>query len=188
MFDLLPIIAAAAPEAPPSTGNPLTDIIRTFHISWPNFIAQCVAFLIVAMLLKKFAFAPILDVLEKRKERIAAGEENLAKVEKQIAENEKRKDEILGKANDDAKRLVEEAKESAAALGERKAQEAVASAQQIIAKAEEAAKAEHDKMHAELRNEFGRLVASTTAQVTGKVLNDDDQKRINDEALAKVEG
>ena len=34
----------------------------------------------------------------------------------------------------------------------------------------------------------GRLVATTTAQVTGKVLNDDDQRRINDEALAKVEG
>ena len=41
---------------------------------------------------------------------------------------------------------------------------------------------------ADLKKEFGRLVASTTAQVTGKVLTDDDQKRINEEALAKVEG
>lgn len=186
MFDLLPILAAAAPEAPPSTGNPVTDIVRTFHISWPNLIAQCIAFLIVAALLKKFAFAPITDVLEKRRERIASGEENLAKVEKQIAENEKRKDEILGKANDDAKRLVEEAKESATALADRKSQEAVATAQQIIAKAEEAAKSEREQMLAELRQEFGRLVASTTAQVTGKVLTDDDQRRINEDAIAKV--
>lgn len=185
MFDLLPILAAPSPEAV-STGNPVTDIIQTFHISWPNFIAQCVAFLIVAFLLKKFAFTPIVDILEKRRERIAAGEENLAKVERQIAENEKRKDEILGKANDDAKRLIEEAKTSAAALAERKSQEASATAKQIISKAEEAATAEREQILAELRKEFGRLVATTTSQVTGKVLTDDDQKRINDEAIAKV--
>ena len=47
---------------------------------------------------------------------------------------------------------------------------------------------EREKMEAELRKEFGRLVTATTAQVTGKVLNDDDQRRINEEALAKVEG
>ena len=42
-------------------------------------------------------------------------------------------------------------------------------------------------MRAELKKEFGRLIASTTASVTGKVLNDDDKKRINEEALASVE-
>jgi F-type H+-transporting ATPase subunit b len=43
-------------------------------------------------------------------------------------------------------------------------------------------------MRAELKKEFGRLVTATTAQVTGKVLTDEDQRRINEEALAKVEG
>ncbi len=43
-----------------------------------------------------------------------------------------------------------------------------------------------EQMTAELRKEFGRLVTATTAQVTGKVLTDDDQRRINEEALAKV--
>ena len=72
-------------------------------------------------------------------------------------------------------------------MSEKKAQEAVASAQQILAKAEEAAKAERVAMTAELKKEFGRLVTETTANVTGKVLTDDDQKRINSEALASVE-
>ena len=58
---------------------------------------------------------------------------------------------------------------------------------EIIAKAEEAARGEKDKMHADLKREFGRLVSNCTAQVTGKVLNDDDQQRINEEAMAEVE-
>ena len=41
---------------------------------------------------------------------------------------------------------------------------------------------------AELKRDFGRLVTLTTANVTGKVLNDDDKARINDEALATIQG
>lgn len=185
MLDILPILAAVTPEASEAM-NPVSQVFHDFHIMWGNFIAQCIAFLIVAALLKKFAFGPVLEILDERRERIAAGEANLQQVQKQIAENEKRQDEILTKANEDAKRLIEEAKESATAVGEKKTQEAVAAAQAIIAKAEEAAKAEREQMTAELRKEFGRLVTATTAQVTGKVLTDDDQKRINEEALAKV--
>ena len=42
-------------------------------------------------------------------------------------------------------------------------------------------------MRSELRKEFGRLVVNTTTQVTGKVLDEEDQKRINEEAMAGVE-
>jgi len=93
----------------------------------------------------------------------------------------------IAKANDEAVRLINEAKQGAAAFTEQKAQEAIASAQQILAKAEAAAKADRDRLSTELKREFGRLVAQTTSQVTGKILNADDQKRINEDALAKVE-
>ena len=85
-------------------------------------------------------------------------------------------------------RMVEEAKAGAATFSEQKAQEAISSAQTILAKAEAAAKADRDRLITELKSEFGRMVALTTSQVTGKVLTADDQKRINEDALAKVEG
>ena len=49
------------------------------------------------------------------------------------------------------------------------------------------ARADRDRLSTELKREFGRLVAATTSQVTGKILNADDQKRISEDALAKVE-
>lgn len=168
-------------------GNPL-DILPIFKVHWWTFFAQLVNFLIVCLVLKKFAYGPVMEILEQRRKRIADGEAKLKEVEAQIAESEKRTQEAMQEANERAKRLVDEAKQSAVAVGEKKTQEASAAAQAILAKAEEAAKAEREKMRAELKKEFGRLVASTTAQVTGKVLNADDQKRINEEALAKVEG
>ena len=35
-------------------------------------------------------------------------------------------------------------------------------------------------------NEVARLVLNTTSKVTGKVLNDDDQKRLSDEAAKEL--
>ncbi len=169
-------------------GNVITQLTEKFGISWPLFIAQVVNFIIVLFVLKKFAFGPIQAMLEQRKNRISEGEEKLKRIETQLAESEERTAAAIEEANSTAKRLIDEAKESAASLSEQKTQEAIASAQGILSKAEEAAKAERTQMVAELKQDFGRLVAATTASVTGKVLNDDDNKRINDEAVASIEG
>lgn len=182
IFDLL-----AATPAVETDGGVAGEIFRTFKIDWPFFISQVVSFLIVAFLLKKFAFGPIQAMLEQRRARIAEGEAKLVQIQQQLADSEASTAAAIAKANEDASRLINEAKTSAAALSEQKAQEAIASAQQILAKAEAAAQAERAAIKAELKQEFGRLVANTTAQVTGKVLTSDDQARLSQEALASVE-
>lgn len=172
-------IAAAAVES----GGPLAP----FGFHGALFAAQVINIIIVIFVLKKFAFGPILQMLDQRRQRIADGEEKLKRIEKQLAESEETTMAAIAKANEEAVRLINEAKEGAHAFSELKAKEAISQAQRILAKAEAAAKADRDRLNAELKREFGRLVATTTAQVTGKVLTEQDQKRINEEALAKVE-
>ncbi len=177
-------VLAAAAEG----GNVATELAREFGWNKILFIAQVINFILVIFVLKTFAFKPILAILEQRSKRIEEGEEKLKRIETQLAESEKATAETIEKANADAKRLIEEAKASAVTLSEEKAQEAISSAQAILAKAEEAAKAERATMVTELKKDFGRLVAATTTQVTGKVLSEADQKTINEDALAAVEG
>ena len=178
---MFPILASAEAE------NVVSELFGKFGVNWPFFIAQFINFIVVIIVLKKFAFGPIQAMLEQRRARIAEGENKLKQIEKQLAETEVRTAAALAQANEDAARMILEAQKGAAAFTEQSAQEALAQAQQIIAKAGAAAKADHERLTLELKREFGRLVAATTAQVTGKVLNADDQKRINEEALAKVE-
>lgn len=165
----------------------LENISKTFGLNTPFFIAQVVNFFLVVFILKKFAFGPIQKVLEERRARIVAGEEKIKLIERQLADSVETTNAAIAKANDEAVRMVTEAKQGAAVFTEQKAQEAISSAQSILAKAEAAAKADRDRLAADLKREFGRLVATTTAQVTGKVLTAEDQKRINEDALAKVE-
>src|ERR1700746_2181513 len=173
-----------------ATSGGAADILRetadTFGWNWKLFISQVASFCIVALLLRRFAYKPILAVLEDRRRKIEEGQLNAEKIKKELAEAEKRYQEILAKGNADAQRMIDEARESAAHLAERKQQEAVAAAEQIIEKAREAAALEHERTMEKLKHELGRLVVDTTAKVTGKVLTADDQRRLQEEASRQL--
>jgi len=167
-------------------GGLVSDIANNFGVTWPLFISQLVAFTIVALLLKKFAYKPVLDMLEQRKARIAEAEANAEKIKSELAETESARDKILEEARTEANRLIEETRSAAAELKEAKTQEAISSAEAIIAKAQEAATAERDKLMAELKQEVGRLVVETTCKVTGKVLSAEDQQRLIEDANKEI--
>jgi F-type H+-transporting ATPase subunit b len=162
------------------------ETAETFGWNVPLFLSQVVSFVIVAFLLRRFAYKPILTVLEERRQRIAQGLANADKIKQQLAEAEQRHAEILAKANTEAQRMIDEARESAGHVAERREQEAIAAAEQIMAKAREASEIEHERTMAELKRELGRLVVDTTSKVTGKVLNSDDQRRLQEEAARQM--
>jgi F-type H+-transporting ATPase subunit b len=169
-----------------SFGDMVRDTADTFGWNPWLFLSQVVSFSIVALLLKRFAYKPILAVLEDRRRRIEEGLLNAEKIKKELAEAQKRYAEILAKANADAQKMIDEARESSAHLAERKQQEAIAAAEQIIAKAREAAAFEHERTMESMKRELGRLVVETTAKVTGKVLTSEDQQRLQEEAARQV--
>jgi F-type H+-transporting ATPase subunit b len=175
--NVVPVLAVA---------GPIGDMVEKFGLAWPKFIAQVLIFLAVYFILNKFAFGPILGMLEQRRQRIADGEANLEKIAKNLADAEINAKSIVDKANNDAARMVKEAGDSAKNFAEKRQQEAIHEANQIMAKAREAAQLEHEQLMSQLKREFGRMVADATARVTGKVLNADDQSRINREATAQV--
>ena len=176
------IIAAAAG----GLSETLHDTAETFGWNPWLFFSQVVSFAIVAFLLRRFAYKPILAVLEERRRKIEEGQLNAEKIRKELAEAEKRYQEIVAKANADAQKMIDEARESAAHLSERKQQEAIAAAEQIIAKAREASAIEYERTMEALKRELGRLVVDTTAKVTGKVLTAEDQQRLQEETARQL--
>src|SRR5213596_2010370 len=171
-----------AADAAGNMGQMLRDTADAFGWTPQMFFSQVISFTIVALLLRRFAYKPILAVLEERRRTIEEGQLNAEKIKKQLAEAEQRYAEILAKANAGAQRMIDEARTSAGHVAERKQQEAIAAAEQIIAKAREASANEHDRAMEALKHELGRLVVDTTAKVTGKVLSTEDQQRLQEEA------
>src|ERR1700747_852318 len=161
------------------------SVAQQFGVYWPNLIAQLILFAIVYFVLKRFAFKPIIAMLEERRRQIEEGQLNAEKIKKQLAEAQTKYEEILAKANADSQKLIEEVRASGDRLAEQKRQEAIAAAEQITLKAQEAIALERDKTMAEMKRELGRLVVDTTSRVTGKVLTPDDHEKINEETAGK---
>jgi len=157
------------------------SIPETFGVNVPLFVSQCIAFLIVALLLKKFAYQPVLEMLEERKQRIAEGMENAEQIKAELEKTQAERDKVLAEANAHAEKMIADAREAARQVGEAESQKAIKSAEEIIRKAREATEADREQMMADLKAEVGRLVVETTAKVSGKVLTAEDQQRLIDE-------
>ena len=165
------ILAAAEGEGLP----------QQFGVTWELLLSQCIAFLVLAFALKKFAYGPVLKVLEERKQRIAEGIENADKIKAELEDTQAQKDAILKEAGEKRQEIIDAAKASAAKLEREEAEKALKKAEDIIAKAQEATEAARQEMMSELKAEIGRLVVDTTIKVSGKVLSEDDQQRLIDE-------
>jgi len=164
----------------------ITQLFETFGVAWPKFLAQILLFLVVYFLLSKFAFGPVLAMLEERRRRIEESQHNAEKIKRQLAEAELRYQEILRKANEEATKLLDEARLTSEAQSSKAAQQAIKDAEAIIARAGETISQERAKMVQEVKREMVGLVVETTARVTGKILTPDDQKRLNEETVRQL--
>jgi F-type H+-transporting ATPase subunit b len=170
----------------PGGGGRIGEIASTFGVDWPHLIAQIISFCIVCALLQRFAYKPLLKVLQDRRQQIAQGLADAQKMKADLAQTEMRRQEILMQANAQASQMIDEAHAAAARVQQQETQKAIAAAEQIIVKARETAEKEHARMFAELKRELGRLVVQTTATVTGKILTPEDQRRLAEEASRRL--
>ena len=175
-----------ANATPGESGNVVQEISRTFGLNGAHFAANCISFCIVAFLLWKFAYKPILNVLEERKLRIAEGLANADKIKADLASTQAKVQEILGQAGQQANKIIEEARTVGAREVEKASQAAIATASQIIAKAKESNEAELVRMKNELRKEMGRLVVQTSGRVTGGILTSEQQTRLAEDAAKQL--
>jgi F-type H+-transporting ATPase subunit b len=166
--------------------NTAGNIAETFGLNWPSFIAQCISFGIVAFALYKFAYNPILNVLEDRRKRIAESLENADKIKQDLANAQTKAQEILSQASAQGAKFIEEARQSAAKVLEQETQKAIATANDIVTKARQANEAELAHMKSELRKEVGRLVVATSAKVTGNILTPEQQNRLAEETSKEL--
>jgi F-type H+-transporting ATPase subunit b len=161
-------------------------VATTFGVDWPHLLAQIVSFCVVCFILYRFAYRPVLTMLEARRQQIALGMANEERIKAELARTEAQRQEVMGQANAQATKFIEEARAAAARLHEQETQKAIAAAEEVMIKARDAAARDHERMLSELKRDVGRLVVQTTAAVTGKILTPEDQRRLVEETAKQV--
>ena len=159
------------------------ELPAQFGLHVEAFIAHLIAFIIIVSVVVFFGIKPVMKQLEERRRRIREGEEMRARSERELAEANTRGEGIVSEARDQAKAELEHARELAAHLHEDLSAKAVADAEAIKQNARAQAETDARLQEEALRSKFAELIAQATAQVTGKVLTEEDHRAINAEAI-----
>ena len=175
MIDALNVLAAAA--AAPAAEGAIAGIAHKFGVEWPFLIAQIISFSVVAFLLYKFAFKPVLATIDERQAKIEDGLNYAEEMKAKLADAETQHEARIKEASLEAQQIIHEARDTGKEMIEKQSQEASERAEQMIANAEQATELERKKMVAEVREEIARLVAQTASRVLSRDLGDDERSR-----------
>ena len=146
-----------------------------------------VCFLITLFVLKRFAFGPIQNMLDERRERIRRSIE-----EAENARNEARRlleehRALIGQARGQAEEILSEARHVAEAQRRRVKEETEADRQRRLEETKRQIEAETHRALEQIRAEVADLTLVATAKVTGKVLDDADHRRLIDDAIKDLD-
>lgn len=180
------ILAAAEATGSQESANQILQIFNHFGLDIRFLLAQIVNFGIVAFLLYKFAFKPVLATIEERQKKISDGLQYAEEMKIKLADAEKEHAATLQKAQQEAQIILGEARETAKLYLDKQTEAAAGKSEEIIAKAKEAIELERNKMLTEVRGEVVRLVIDTTSKVLTKDLSEDERSRFSKSAAEEL--
>ncbi|EIP98467.1 ATP synthase, F0 subunit b [Opitutaceae bacterium TAV1] len=186
MFSILLAAASHGPEATGESASGITKLFNQFGIDAPLFLAQALSFTIVAVLLWKFAFKPVLATLDARNAKIEQSLKDAEAAALRLAEAQKEAEALIAKARVEAGQQFEAARQAAKAFEEKARADAGAQAADIVEKARQANELEHKRLLEQARGEIARLVVATTEQVLAKKLSDADRAAYNEAAVHEL--
>lgn len=178
--DVAPLLIAAT-ETPEEELSPLVQVVPGLMI-W-----TLLAFGAAMIVLKKFAWPKISEILDERQQLInesitsaektrSESEQVLAEYRQRLAEAREQADEILSRA----RKAAEATEAEALSEGQEKRQEMVEAAKRDI-------EAETRRALEEIRKEVANLTVLATERITRRTLDEKAQQELVEEALSEID-
>jgi F-type H+-transporting ATPase subunit b len=161
--------------------NPLISVTPGLMI-W-----TIVCFAITFFVLRKYAFGPIQQLIDARRQRIeeAIAEADRARDEARKLLEEHRK--LIGQAKSESEEILSEARRVADSQRDRVRAETEEDRQRRLEETRRQIEQATHQALGQIRDEVGRLSVLAAEKVTRKSLTDADQRRLIDEALAEID-
>lgn len=158
------------------------------EFTWLDAIYQLIAFFVLLMLLKKYAYGPVMDMMEKREQHVAdqitSAEKNREEAEKYLTEQR----EAIQTAREEAKEIVESSKK----MSEDQSKEIIENARKESERLKQNALAEinteKEQAISALREQVSTLSVLVATKVIEKELDETEQEKLIQDTLDEVGG
>jgi F-type H+-transporting ATPase subunit b len=146
-----------------------------------------IAFLVTLFVLKRYAFGPIQQTIDTRRKRI---EDTIAEADHAREEAKRLLEEhrqLIGQAKSQSEDILAEARRVADAQRERVRSETEEDRQRRLEETRRQIEQATHQALGQIRDEVGKLSVAAAEKITRKSLDDEDQQRLIDEALAEID-
>ena len=158
------------------------------NVDWTLYIATVVAFFIFAAILGKFAWGPLLNIVDAREKAIR---EQVDSAERAAADAkaalQKHQELLQGAGRERDEILARAAKDAEAVRGELQAK-ARADADAILARAREQMQREKDQALAELRGQVAEIAVEAASRIVKSSLSPEAQRKLVDDYIKELPG
>jgi len=162
------------------------ELLEKLGINWGLLTAQIVNFGIVAGVLTLLVYRPLLNLIDKRTERIRKSLEDVRMIEAQKKEMEAFKQEQMKKIDAEVGAFLERGKKEA----EQTRQQLIVAAQQeadrILQRGERQLKEERERVLGEVQGNVARMIVRMTEKILEREWTPADQKKRIDELTKEL--
>jgi len=146
-----------------------------------------ISFLITLFVLKRFAFGPIQKMIDERRERISQAIEEADKARDEARKLLEEHRALVAGARSDAEQILVEARRVADSQRDRVREEVEADRQRRLEDTRRQIEAETQRALQQIRSEVAELTLIAAEKVTGKTLDQADQRRLIEEAISGLD-
>ncbi|MBI4471854.1 MAG: F0F1 ATP synthase subunit B [Acidobacteria bacterium] len=151
------------------------------------YIWTIVTFLVLLVLLRKFAWGPLLKALEERRDTIRQSLEDAKAARQEMEKLQQESTQILKRAHLDAESIVSKSWSDAEKLREEMKQKARAEADNIVRDAERQIEIKTGEAIRKIRNEVADLSVMIASKFIQKNLSKEDNDRLIAETLQQID-
>ncbi|WP_436963070.1 F0F1 ATP synthase subunit B [Staphylococcus xylosus] len=147
-------------------------------VQWGTIIVTCITFGILLLLLKKFAWGPLKDVMDKREHDINKDIDDAEQAKLNAQKLEEQNKQTLKETQDEVQRILEDSKVQARKQHEEIIHEANIRANGMIETAQNEINSEKERAIADINNQVSELSVLIASKVLQKEISEQDQKAL----------
>ncbi len=165
----------------PLAANPLIEVAPGLMI-W-----TLICFGIVFFVLRRFIWGPVQNAIDARRERIRQAIEEAERARAEARSLVEQHRQMIQQARSESEQILAEGRRIAESQRERLREELEAERQRRLEDTANQIEAETRRALEQIRAEVADLALAATSKVTGKVLTDEDHRRLIEEAIGDLD-
>ena len=188
ILSIFPVLFLLTSCSTDELGNSLSDSIEAKLI--PNiwaFLVQLFAFIILIIVVTKFAYKPVRKYLDRRSELLNSEKKETESLNQKAKENILESEKKLAEVRDNVSKIIDDAREKAKLEKENILKEANQEANKVKTNAYKAIEEEKSKAKQEIKEDIVDVAFTMTSKLLEREVSDEDNKKIVDDFVKELD-